>query len=450
MRFDLTPNAAETPELLADRLCRRSAGNDQDREQSARQRRIPQPSGRSSGQACGPPAGRVTERRPRCKSHISSERNRAVCAPRPPRIPCSSTLSAAQGCCSVKRGCETANCGLCTVFLDDKPVLSCSVLAARADGHRVTTLEGLQDEAAEFARVHRGPGRGAVRLLQPRLRDERPGPVAGEARTPPTTRSETYLAGNLCRCSGYEGQLRGIRAISGHRKRGRRPCLEHEQTCRHSRCAKRTRCSSLLGKPVYMDDRRPARTAWWSSCCAAPTPNALDRRPSTPPWPKRCPASVAIYTWEDVAQNAAATPMAGQTYPEPCPYDRLILDQHVRFVGDAGGHRGRRETEKAVDKAMKLIKVEYRGAGARCWISTPPRTTPSWSIRRTTGKACAPWVRTTSATSAPSDECGSGDVDAVLADCDVVIDHVYHTKACQPGHDGDLPHLLPTWTSTAV
>ena len=59
-------------------------------------------------------------------------------------------LVRSHGCYSVKRGCETANCGLCTVFLDDKPVLSCSVLAARADGHRVTTLEGLQDEAAEF------------------------------------------------------------------------------------------------------------------------------------------------------------------------------------------------------------------------------------------------------------------------------------------------------------
>ena len=54
------------------------------------------------------------------------------------------------GCYSVKRGCETSNCGLCTVFLDEKPVLSCSVLAARADGHSVTTLEGLQEEAAEF------------------------------------------------------------------------------------------------------------------------------------------------------------------------------------------------------------------------------------------------------------------------------------------------------------
>ena len=54
------------------------------------------------------------------------------------------------GCYSVKRGCETSNCGLCTVFLDEKPVLSCSVLAARADGHAVQTLEGLQEEAAEF------------------------------------------------------------------------------------------------------------------------------------------------------------------------------------------------------------------------------------------------------------------------------------------------------------
>ena len=59
-------------------------------------------------------------------------------------------LVRSQGCCSVKRGCETANCGLCTVFLDEKPVLSCSVLAARADGHSVTTLEGLQEEAKEF------------------------------------------------------------------------------------------------------------------------------------------------------------------------------------------------------------------------------------------------------------------------------------------------------------
>ena len=54
------------------------------------------------------------------------------------------------GCYSVKRGCDTANCGLCTVFLDETPILSCSTLAVRADGHAVKTLEGLQAEAAEF------------------------------------------------------------------------------------------------------------------------------------------------------------------------------------------------------------------------------------------------------------------------------------------------------------
>ena len=64
------------------------------------------------------------------------------------------------GCYSVKRGCETSNCGLCTVFLDEKPVLSCSVLAARANGHSVTTLEGLQEEAEEFgAFIEFAPGK---------------------------------------------------------------------------------------------------------------------------------------------------------------------------------------------------------------------------------------------------------------------------------------------------
>ena len=50
------------------------------------------------------------------------------------------------GCYSVKRGCETSNCGLCTVFVDDKPVLSCSMLTARVDGCKVDTLEGLQQK----------------------------------------------------------------------------------------------------------------------------------------------------------------------------------------------------------------------------------------------------------------------------------------------------------------
>ena len=125
----------------------------------------------------------------------------------------------AQGCASVKCGCETAGCGLCTVFLDDVPVLSCSVLAARADGHAVTTLEGLQDEAAEFVGFIADQGADQCGFCNPGfvmntialLRDN-PDPTDDEIRS--------YLAGNLCRCSGYEGQLRGIRSFLNSRKEG--------------------------------------------------------------------------------------------------------------------------------------------------------------------------------------------------------------------------------------
>ena len=125
----------------------------------------------------------------------------------------------AQGCASVKCGCETAGCGLCTVFLDDVPVLSCSMLAARADGHTVTTLEGLQDEAAEFVGFIADQGADQCGFCNPGfvmntialLRDN-PDPTDEEIRS--------YLAGNLCRCSGYEGQLRGIRSFLNSRKEG--------------------------------------------------------------------------------------------------------------------------------------------------------------------------------------------------------------------------------------
>lgn len=121
------------------------------------------------------------------------------------------------GCYSVKRGCETSNCGLCTVFLNEKPVLSCSVLAARADGGRVDTLEGLQQEAEEFGAFIADQGAEQCGFCNPgmimnaiALFRENPEPTDQEIRE--------YLAGNLCRCSGYEGQLRGIRAFLEYKK----------------------------------------------------------------------------------------------------------------------------------------------------------------------------------------------------------------------------------------
>ena len=121
------------------------------------------------------------------------------------------------GCKSVKRGCESSNCGLCTVFLDDKPVLSCSVLAARADGRRVTTLEGLQEEAAEFGGFIADQGAEQCGFCNPGFIMNALA-LFREKEYPTEEEIKEYLAGNLCRCSGYEGQLRGIQNFLAWKK----------------------------------------------------------------------------------------------------------------------------------------------------------------------------------------------------------------------------------------
>lgn len=114
------------------------------------------------------------------------------------------------GCYSVKRGCETANCGLCTVWLDGKPVLSCSVLAVRAEGLHVTTLEGLQKEAEEFGMFLAAEGGEQCGFCSPGfimnvLAMEK------ELDHPDQEAISEYLSGNLCRCSGYMSQLRAVK-----------------------------------------------------------------------------------------------------------------------------------------------------------------------------------------------------------------------------------------------
>ena len=123
-----------------------------------------------------------------------------------------------KGCLSVKRGCDTSNCGLCTVMMDGKPILSCSTLAVRASGHEIYTLEGLQEEASEFVGFIADQGAEQCGFCNPgfvmnaiALLRENADPTDDEIRA--------FLSGNLCRCSGYDGQLRGIRAFLDSRKK---------------------------------------------------------------------------------------------------------------------------------------------------------------------------------------------------------------------------------------
>ena len=122
------------------------------------------------------------------------------------------------GCYSVKRGCETANCGLCTVFLNGKPVLSCSVLTARANGQEVTTLEGLQPEAEEIGSFLAGQGAEQCGFCNPGFIMNVLAMVK-ELSDPTEEEIREYLAGNLCRCSGFVGQERAIQAYLSKKKK---------------------------------------------------------------------------------------------------------------------------------------------------------------------------------------------------------------------------------------
>lgn len=114
-----------------------------------------------------------------------------------------------QGYASVKCGCDTSNCGLCTVWLDEKPVLSCSVLAVRTHKREITTLEGLKEQVLAFGTILADQGAEQCGFCNPgfimnvlALEKEFPNPTLEQI--------QTYLAGNLCRCSGYQGQLRAM------------------------------------------------------------------------------------------------------------------------------------------------------------------------------------------------------------------------------------------------
>ncbi|WP_293809447.1 2Fe-2S iron-sulfur cluster-binding protein [uncultured Phascolarctobacterium sp.] len=122
-----------------------------------------------------------------------------------------------EGCYSVKRGCDTTNCGLCTVFMDDKPVLSCAILAARAADHSIVTMEGMQQEAAEFGAFIADQGAEQCGFCNPGMIMNAIA-LLRENSEPTEAEIKEFLAGNLCRCSGYEGQLRGIQNFIAWKK----------------------------------------------------------------------------------------------------------------------------------------------------------------------------------------------------------------------------------------
>lgn len=179
----------------------------------------------------------------------------------------------------------------------------------------------------------------------------------------------------------------------------------------------------LLGKPVYVEDIAP-KDALTIKLLRSPHANAIVEEINVSV-AKKVPGVVDIYTWEDVPKQRFA--IAGQTYPEPSPYDRLILDRHVRFVGDVVAIIAA-ENEKAALKAMKLIKVNYKilepvldfHQAKDNEILVHPEE--DWLAQVPVGGDARRNL-------VASEISGDGDVDAVLADCDDVLEHAYHMRS---------------------
>lgn len=178
----------------------------------------------------------------------------------------------------------------------------------------------------------------------------------------------------------------------------------------------------LTGQPVFTDDITPDDVLV-VKLVRSPHAHALIKNIKTDT-AMRIPGIVGIYTYKDVPQKRFT--IAGQTYPEVSPYDRLLLDQRVRFVGDAVAIVAG-ETEDAVDRALKMIKVEYevlepvldfRKAKDNEILVHPE---DNW-------RSLFPVGADPKRNLVASCEESHGDVDKVMEDCDVVLEHSYHVR----------------------
>ena len=199
--------------------------------------------------------------------------------------------------------------------------------------------------------------------------------------------------------------------------------MEHKNyNAIHKSVRKKDSMQLLLGKPVYTDDiTGPALVV---KLLRSPHANAIVEEIHTE-IAKKIPGVVDIYTWEDVPKTRFA--IAGQTYPEPSPYDRLIIDRHVRFVGDVVAIIAA-EDEKAACKAMKLVKVKYNVLEPVLEDHKakenpePLHPEDDWYPPVDVGGDAKRNV-------IAHELSGDGDVDAVISDCEVSFSHAYHMRA---------------------
>jgi putative selenate reductase molybdopterin-binding subunit len=258
-----------------------------------------------------------------------------------------------EGYYGVKRGCETGECGACTVLLDNKPVNSCMMFAAQANGREILTVEGVsagaaldpvQDALIEHGGVQCGFCTPGMVLSAKALLGKHPRATETQVRD--------ALSGNLCRCTGYRKPVEAILAATAHHEvetaaPGARDVVGHN-------VRKVDAVKLAAGRPAFTDDIHLPGLLYGK---ILPSPHAHARIKRIDVSKARALAGVhAILTYKDVPRVPHTT--AGQAWPEPSPYDTYLLDSKVRFVGDRVAAVAA-ESRAIAEQALRLIQVEY-------------------------------------------------------------------------------------------
>lgn len=325
----------------------------------------------------------------------------------------------------VKDGCRGSDCGSCTVLLDGRPVASCSVLTGQVEGCEVTTIEGiggpenphpLQSEflrrsAAQCAYCMQGMIVSAKALL-----DRDPHPTEEEIRE--------GLSGNLCRCTGYVKAVEAVKAVSG----GDAPAatsVEPRQGGYASvgkSVAKTEGLGLLTGRARYTDDF-PVAGLLHGRIKRSPHAHAIIKKIDASE-ALALPGVHCVLTHEDVPRVPFST--AGQNCPEPSPYDAVMLDSKVRFVGDRVAAVAA-ETPALAERACALIDVEYEVLPA----VLDPEHAMDEGAPVIHDESDASGIEDVSRNVAAAIDVEVGDVDAGLAGADRVFEHEYRVQYVQ-------------------